>query len=82
MKNRANRENRESTEKNESHKPVINLSGGLKACGHPVGVTGVKQIAYIAQLLESGKFKTGLTHDVGGSGATAIVHILQTDLNN
>jgi acetyl-CoA C-acetyltransferase len=82
MENRANRENRESTEKNESHKPVINLSGGLKACGHPVGATGVKQIAYIAQLLESGKFKTGLTHNVGGSGATAIVHILQTDLNN
>ena len=57
--------------------PIINLSGGLKACGHPVGATGVKQIAYIAELLESGKFTIGLTHNVGGSGATAIVHILQ-----
>jgi acetyl-CoA C-acetyltransferase len=62
--------------------PIINFSGGLKACGHPVGATGVKQIAYIAELLESGKFKTGLTHNVGGSGATAIVHILQTDFEN
>lgn len=79
---KGNKSNKENRENNELHKPIINLSGGLKACGHPVGATGVKQIAYIAELLESGKFKTGLTHNVGGSGATAIVHILQTDLKN
>jgi len=55
----------------------VNLSGGLKACGHPVGATGVKQVAYLASLLESGQYQTGLAHNVGGSGATAVVHILQ-----
>lgn len=57
-------------------KVVINPSGGLKASGHPVGATGVKQIAYLAKLLEEGKFTKALTHNVGGSGATAVVHIL------
>jgi len=54
----------------------INLSGGLKACGHPVGATGVKQVAYMAGLIESGQYQLGLTHNVGGSGATAVVHII------
>jgi len=57
-------------------KIVINPSGGLKASGHPVGATGIKQIAYLAKLIEKGEFKLGLTHNVGGSGATAVVHIL------
>lgn len=57
-------------------KIVINPSGGLKACGHPVGATGVKQLAYLAKTLENGDFKTVLAHNVGGSGATAVVHIL------
>ena len=56
---------------------VINPSGGLKACGHPVGATGVKQLAYISRLLESGLYQVGLTHNVGGSGATAVVHIVK-----
>lgn len=61
----------------------INPSGGLKACGHPVGATGVKQIAFLSSLLsknEQNKYQDcryGLTHNVGGSGATAVVHILQ-----
>ncbi|NCN87758.1 MAG: thiolase domain-containing protein [Candidatus Pacebacteria bacterium] len=55
---------------------VINPSGGLKASGHPVGATGVKQIAYLAKLLEENKFTKALSHNVGGSGATAVVHIL------
>lgn len=66
-----------------SGKLVINPSGGLKACGHPVGATGVKQIAEIVSQLrdEAGKrqvpgAKIGLTHNVGGSGAIAVVHIL------
>jgi acetyl-CoA C-acetyltransferase len=62
----------------------INTSGGLKACGHPVGATGIKQ-AYemVLQLRgEAGKrqideSEIGLIHNVGGSGGTAIVHILK-----
>ncbi|MBU4077525.1 MAG: thiolase domain-containing protein [Euryarchaeota archaeon] len=60
----------------------INTSGGLKACGHPVGATGVKQaVEMVLQLRgEAGKrqidgAEIGLTHNVGGSGGTAVVHI-------
>ena len=66
-----------------SKKLVVNPSGGLKGCGHPVGATGVKQIVEIMQQLrgESGKRQVegaqiGMTHNVGGSGAVAVVHIL------
>lgn len=66
--------------------PVVNPSGGLKACGHPVGATGVKQIVEIYRQLSGiagnnqvKEARTGLTHNVGGSGATAVVHILQRD---
>lgn len=54
---------------------VINRSGGLKGCGHPVGATGVKQIVELTKQLR-GSVKIGLSHNVGGSGATAVVHIL------
>jgi acetyl-CoA C-acetyltransferase len=61
----------------------VNTSGGLKAKGHPVGATGVAQIAeLVAQLRgEAGKRQVknahvGLAHNVGGSGATVTVHIL------
>ncbi len=61
----------------------INTSGGLKGCGHPVGATGIKQAIEITKQLrgEAGKrqvdeAEVGLTHNVGGSGATAILHIL------
>ncbi len=60
----------------------INTSGGLKACGHPVGATGVKQAVEITLQLrqEAGKrqidgAEIGLTHNVGGSGGTAVIHI-------
>jgi acetyl-CoA C-acetyltransferase len=66
--------------------PIINTSGGLKACGHPVGATGVKQIAEITTQLrgEAGarqvkKARIGLTHNVGGSGAISVIHILKND---
>jgi acetyl-CoA C-acetyltransferase len=61
---------------------VINPSGGLKACGHPVGATGVKQVAYLANLLEKGEYPYALAHNVGGSGATAVVHILKNNKKN
>jgi acetyl-CoA C-acetyltransferase len=61
----------------------VNTSGGLKACGHPVGATGIKQIYEIVQQLrgEAGKrqidgAKIGMTHNVGGTGATVAVHVL------
>ena len=60
----------------------VNPSGGLKACGHPVGATGVKQAGEIFLQLtgKAGKRQVkgaeiGLTHNVGGSGATVTVHL-------
>lgn len=61
---------------------VVNPSGGLKAAGHPVGATGIKQI-YEVVLQLRGKagnrqvknISYGLTNNVGGSGATSVVHI-------
>lgn len=62
---------------------IVNPSGGLKACGHPVGATGVKQIVEIFEQLKgrAGKrqvkgARVGLAHNVGGSGGLAVVHIL------
>lgn len=64
--------------------PIVNTSGGLKASGHPVGATGVKQLVEITkQLRGMGEKKQvegariGLTHNVGGTGGTAVVHILK-----
>jgi len=60
----------------------VNPSGGLKACGHPVGATGIKQVVEITQQLrgEAGRRQVegeiGMTHNIGGSGGTAVVHIL------
>jgi acetyl-CoA C-acetyltransferase len=63
---------------------VVNTSGGLKGCGHPVGATGVKQIVEMTEQLvgKAGKrqvegARIGLTQNVGGSGATSVVHILK-----
>jgi len=60
----------------------VNTSGGLKSKGHPVGATGTAQ-AYEIYLQLTGQAERrqvsvaeiGLTHNVGGSGATAVVHI-------
>jgi len=61
----------------------INTSGGLKACGHPVGATGIKQAVEIVEQLRGEAqerqvhgAEIGLTHNVGGSGGTVVVHIL------
>ncbi len=65
-------------------KVAVNTSGGLKAAGHPVGATGVKQLVEVTWQLRgeaTGRqvddAQYGLTHNVGGSGATAVVHILK-----
>lgn len=63
---------------------VVNTSGGLKAAGHPVGATGIKQIGEIylqltgqAEKRQIQKARYGLAHNVGGSGAVAVVTILR-----
>ena len=64
----------------------VNTSGGLKSKGHPVGATGTAQ-AYEIYLQLTGQAekrlvkdaKIGLTHNIGGSGATAAVHIYRND---
>jgi len=68
----------------KSKRLVVNPSGGLKGCGHPVGATGVKQVVELVEQLRGSadkrqvqKARIGLSHNVGGSGATAVVHILK-----
>jgi len=60
----------------------INTSGGLKSKGHPVGATGVAQVCEVFWQLrgEAGERQVsdvsiGLTENLGGSGATAVVGI-------
>ena len=62
---------------------TINASGGLKSKGHPLGATGTGQAVEVFKQLrhqvESPRqvrdAEVGLTHNVGGSGATCAVHI-------
>ena len=64
----------------------INPSGGLKAKGHPVGATGVAQLQEVWHQLRGTAqerqithrdLRLGLTHNVGGTGGTCVVHILE-----
>jgi acetyl-CoA C-acetyltransferase len=76
----------ESGETRLGERLPVNTSGGLKAKGHPVGATGTAQ-AYEMYLQLTGQAerrqvqnaKVGLTHNVGGSGATATVHIYRSN---
>lgn len=67
----------------KSKRLVVNPSGGLKGCGHPVGATGIKQIVELVEQLRGSagarqvkNARMGLSQNVGGSGATAVVHIV------
>ncbi len=59
----------------------VNVDGGLKAKGHPVGATGVSMTTEIVKQLrgEAGKRQVnaeiGLIHNVGGIGQYCFVHI-------
>ena len=60
----------------------VNPSGGLKAKGHPLGATGAAQVyEMFLQLRDDAGDRqvaspeVGLTHNVGGSGATCAVHL-------
>jgi acetyl-CoA C-acetyltransferase len=62
----------------------VNTSGGLKSKGHPVGATGVAQVAELVLQLrgEAGprqvkNAEIALSHNLGGSGASCVVHILK-----
>lgn len=62
----------------------VNTSGGLKAKGHPVGATGVAQICDLVIQMrgEAGERQVkrrglGLAQNLGGSGATSVVTILE-----
>ncbi len=65
----------------------INLSGGLKAKGHPVGATGASQVVEMTRLLRGDHpnsdavpdARIGLTHNAGGTVASAVVHILEVE---
>ncbi len=76
-----------ATERGETalnEKVSVNTSGGLKAKGQPVGAVGINQaIEAVIQLrgdagerqVENAEY--GLTHNVGGTGASAVVHIFR-----
>jgi acetyl-CoA C-acetyltransferase len=62
----------------------VNPSGGLKSKGHPVGATGVAQMVEITKQLrgEAGQrqiegAKIGLAQNMGGSGGSSVVHIME-----
>lgn len=61
----------------------VNVDGGLKAKGHPIGATGVSMTVEIAKQLrgEAGERQVagadvGLTHNVGGIGQYCFVQVL------
>lgn len=63
----------------------INTSGGLKSKGHPVGASGAGQAVEIFKQMRgqagerqvAGDIPLGLTHNVGGTGGTCVVHIFE-----
>jgi acetyl-CoA acetyltransferase len=64
----------------------VNLDGGLKSKGHPIGATGVSMAVEITKQLrgeaEGHQVKDaeiGLTHNVGGTGQIVAVHIFKRD---
>jgi acetyl-CoA C-acetyltransferase len=66
---------------------LVNPGGGLKADGHPVGATGVRQAYECFKQLRGeagghqidldGPLDTALCHNIGGTGGIATVHILR-----
>jgi acetyl-CoA C-acetyltransferase len=62
----------------------VNTSGGLKARGNPWGATGIAQVVELYdQLVGRAKgrqvedARVGLAHNVGGTGATVSVHVVE-----
>ncbi len=64
----------------------INTSGGLKSKGHPIGATGTGQVVEAFEQLSDRagdrqvhEPRYGLTHNVGGSGGAAVVHVFERE---
>jgi acetyl-CoA C-acetyltransferase len=63
----------------------INTSGGLKSKGHPVGASGVAQVVEIWKQMRGeagarqvpGDVPLALSHNVGATGQTCVVHIYE-----
>ncbi|MBI5842571.1 MAG: hypothetical protein HZB19_20980 [Chloroflexi bacterium] len=63
----------------------INTSGGLKAKGHPVGASGVAQAVEVFKQMRgqagerqvTGDVPVALTHNVGATGSTCVVHVYE-----
>ncbi len=63
----------------------INTSGGLKSKGHPVGASGAGQVVEIWKQMHGlagerqvrGDLNLALTHNVGGTGQSCLVHIFE-----
>ncbi len=62
----------------------INTSGGLKSKGHPVGATGIAQVREVFLQLTGQADKRqvknprwGLTQNMGGTGASTLIHIFE-----
>jgi len=67
-------------------KVAVNVDGGLKAKGHPIGATGASMACEIVKQLrgEAGERQVpdadlGLTHNVGGIGQYCFVHVYRRD---
>jgi acetyl-CoA acetyltransferase len=65
---------------------AVNVDGGLKAKGHPIGATGVSMAYEIVSQLrgKAGARQVpgadlGLTHNVGGIGQYTFVHVFRRD---
>ncbi len=63
---------------------TVNPSGGLKAQGCPFGAVGVAQVVELVRQLrgeakerQAPATELALAHDLGGTGATAVVHLLE-----
>ncbi len=62
----------------------VNTSGGLKSKGHPVGATGIAQIIELYEQLNHNagarqveRAHVGMAQNMGGSGASCVIHILE-----
>jgi len=62
----------------------VNTSGGLKAKGHPVGASGIAQIIELYEQLtgragarQAKNARIGMAQNMGGSGASCVIHILE-----
>ncbi len=53
---------------------LVNQSGGLKACGHPVAATGLRQVRDVLRFLKRGQI--GIAQNMGGIGGTVTLTLI------